>query len=51
MMEDDQWYVFETTINNKPAHPKRWKDSPYYADFGLSNWEYQGKIKHGQKQI
>jgi len=49
-MEDDLWYVFETTINNKPAHPKRWKDSPYYADWGLANWEFQGKIKDG-KQI
>ena len=50
-MEDDLWYVFETTINNKPAHPKRWKDSPYYADWGVANQTYQGKIKDGKKQI
>jgi len=49
-MEDDLWYVFETTINDKPANPKRWKDSPYYADWGLANHVYQGKIKNG-KQI
>lgn len=50
-MEDGLWYVFETTINNKPKHPIRWKDSPYYAEWGLANHIYQGKLKDGKKQI
>jgi len=48
-MEDGLWYIFETTLDNTPNYPKIFKGSNYTADWGLANWEHNGKIKHGNQ--
>ena len=39
---DGKWYVYETTLSDKPSSPKRLKGSNYKITLGVSNWEYYG---------
>ena len=48
-MEDGFWYIFETTLDNKPTSPKIFKDSDYDASWGVCNWKYYGKINGGDQ--
>jgi transglutaminase-like putative cysteine protease len=48
-MEDDLWYIFETTIDNHPTSPKLFKGSNYDASWGVCNWKYYGKIQGGDQ--
>jgi len=49
---NDEWYVYETTLESipKPFKPRLFKGSPYYADWGVCNDLIGGKIIGG-KQI
>jgi len=39
------WYIFESTLNGIPQHPKALLGSNYWIDDGLMNWEHAGQIK------
>lgn len=39
------WYIFETTLNNRPDSWMPFTDSVYDAEWGLHNWKFAGKIK------
>lgn len=44
-MDDDKWYVFETTLVRVPDYPKLFKGSNYFGDWGMANWIFAGKMK------
>jgi hypothetical protein len=48
-MEDGKFYIFETTLDAKPAAPKLFKGSNYDASWGLCNWKFKGKIIGGDQ--
>ena len=55
-MEDDKWYVMETTLKFIPNKPILFKGSRYSCKFrmgigGVNNWEHKGVIKNDQGQI
>jgi len=50
-MEDDKWYIMETTIDSKPEHPMLFLGSKYHAVYGTYNWKFKGGIKNAQRQI
>jgi len=48
-MEDEKWYIFETTLDSIPGSPKLFEGSNYTADWGVANWQYAGVIKDGNQ--
>jgi len=50
-MEDDKWYIMETTLSTPPKGAMLFKDSEYRAGHGLYNWKFQGKIDNEEKQV
>jgi len=47
-MEDDKWYIMETTIDSVPTHPLLLRGSTYKASYGVQNWKFNGVIKNGK---
>lgn len=39
------WNIYESTLDRVPTAPMPFKGSNYSADWGLTNWEWFGKIK------
>ena len=50
-MEDDKWYIMETTLDFIPDHPKPFKDSAYKASWGVYNHRFGGGIANVDKQV
>jgi len=49
-LDDGKWYVCETTWSYMRTDvPKRFLGSNYDASWGVSNWEFIGKVKPGYK--
>jgi len=50
-MEDDKWYIMETTLNSDPDYPMLFKGSKYRAIWGVWNWRFGGGITNAKKQV
>ena len=50
-MEDDKWYIMETTIDFVPKHPMLFRGSKYRAVYGVYNWKFSGGIANAEKQV
>jgi len=48
-LDNDEWYIFETTLVTRGT-PKKFKgDDNYFADWGVANWSIQGEIIGGNQ--
>jgi len=50
-MEDDKWYIMETTLDHMPEQPMLFDGSKYHANYGVYNWKFKGGIDNAQRQV